>query len=271
MDKHIAIITIIYKNYTVIEDFLKSFELQADQNYHIYIADATPDRKEISYNNHQITVIPIDNKGYAHGINAGLKQAMIDGIDQFCIINDDVFFKEGFITALNKTFRTYPKTIFGGKIYYAPGYEYHKDRYSPANAGRVIWYAGGTVDWSHATTGHIGVDEVDNDQFDNKNKTDFITGCLTCFDKKVVDTIGFWDERYFLYYEDADYCERAKLKKIPLLYIPNICIWHKNAQSTNGSGSVFHQKIQKKARLRFALKYAPLKTKLHIIKNYFLT
>ena len=91
-----------------------------------------------------------------------------------------------------------------------------------------------------------------------------------CFDSEVVDKIGFWDEKYFLYYEDADYCERAKKHNIKLWYDPSIVIWHKNAQSTDGSGSVTHQKYQKKAQMRFALKYAPLRTKLHVLKNFLL-
>jgi len=30
------------------------------------------------------------------------------------------------------------------------------------------------------------------------------------FSKEVVQTIGLWDESYFMYYEDVDYCERAR-------------------------------------------------------------
>lgn len=89
------------------------------------------------------------------------------------------------------------------------------------------------------------------------------------FDKKVVERVGHWDEDYFLYFEDADFCEKAKRKKIQLYYDPSIILWHKNAQSTGGSGSSLQQKYQLKNRLKFALKYAPLKTKLHLLWNYF--
>ncbi len=112
------------------------------------------------------------------------------------------------------------------------------------------------------------MDEVDTGKYDKFEETDFVNGALMCFDKKVIDTIGFWDEKYFLYFEDADFCVRAKRAGIKLYYDPTIVVWHKNAQSTGGSGSLIHQNYQTKNRLRFGLKYAPLRTKIHLLKNY---
>ena len=61
---------------------------------------------------------------------------------------------------------------------------------------------------------HIGVDKIDKGQYDDFIETDFVTGALMLFDKTVLDTIGFIDESYFLYFEDTDFCIRAKNKKI---------------------------------------------------------
>ena len=62
-------------------------------------------------------------------------------------------------------------------------------------------------------------------------------------------------------------CVTASKKVINLLYEPTLIIAHKNAQSTDGSGSDLHLKNQTKNRITFGLKYAPLKTKLHLLKN----
>jgi GT2 family glycosyltransferase len=94
---------------------------------------------------------------------------------------------------------------------------------------------------------------------------------LMLYDISVKKIVEKWDESYFLYYEDADFCERAKRKNIPLYYDPSIIIWHKNAQSTDGSGSSLHTKFQRINYFKFAMKYAPLRTKLHVLKNYFFT
>lgn len=268
MEDHIAIITVLYNNYTILDNFINSLRLQSDKNFHLYIADASLNKKNINFSDIKPAVIPVENKGYAHGVNEGLKQAVNDGFKYFCVINTDVYFQKEFVSELRKEFKTRPSSIFGGKIYYASGYEYHKNRYSKKDLGHVLWYAGGKNNWNHATTSHRGVDNLDIGQFDKDEKTDFISGCLMCFDSSVLNTNGFWDEQYFLYYEDADYCERAKKNNISLWYIPKIQIWHKNAQSTDGSGSVLHERFQKTSHLRFALKYAPLKTKIHVLKNF---
>ena len=267
---HIAIITVVYKNYTVLEDYLNSLRKQLDINFHLFVADASPQPQHINTEGLSLTVLPIENKGYAHGINTALKKTQDMGYTHFCVTNDDVYFKNSFTKNLASSFKRHKNSIFGGKIYYANGYEFHKNRYSKNERGTVIWYAGGKVDWNNATTKHIGVDQIEKHQFDTESKTDFITGCLMCFDSKVVNKLGYWDEDYFLYYEDADYCERAKQNNINLWYDPSIEIWHKNAQSTDGSGSKLHENFQKNSQLKFALKYAPFKTKLHVLKNYFI-
>jgi len=270
MTEHMAIITVVYNNYDVLNDFLRSLREQINQSYHLFIADGSDVKKLIDTHDIYATVLPIKNHGYAYGVNAGLEAAIKNNIQSYCVINDDVFFQPDFVETLKISFKAHPGSLIGGKIYYASGFEYHKEKYQKTDQGNVLWYAGGTVDWDHALTKHHGVDEVDTGKYKSEEKTGFITGCLTCFDKDVINTVGFWDSKYFLYYEDADFCERAKQKKIPLVFDPTLKIWHKNAQSTEGAGSSVHQKFQKQGRLRFAMKYAPWWTKLHILKNYFL-
>jgi GT2 family glycosyltransferase len=116
----------------------------------------------------------------------------------------------------------------------------------------------------------VGVDDMDHPMYDQATLTDFVTGCCMVYDKSVYEKVGKWDEKYFMYFEDTDYCMRAKKKGVKVRYEPTIKLWHKNAQSTGGSGSDFHTKSMERSRTRFALKYAPWRTKLHIIKNTFL-
>lgn len=269
----LAIVTVVYKNYTVLEDYVKSLRIQTDKNFKVFMVDLTEEPRQkipsLARDDTQFgkTILHSSNKGYAHGVNVGLKQALKEGLTEFCVMNSDTYFEEDFVANIKRTLSTHPQTICGGKIYYAAGYEYHKDQYDKKDLGNVIWFAGGRTDWDHAITNHIGVDKVDEGQFDEEKKVDFITGCLLFFDKAVLDKVGMWNETYFLYYEDADWCVRAIQKGVPLMYIPTVTLWHKNAQSTNGSGSAIHTSYQKKNRIKFGLKYAPLKTKVHLLRN----
>ncbi|OGK26724.1 hypothetical protein A2954_07090 [Candidatus Roizmanbacteria bacterium RIFCSPLOWO2_01_FULL_37_12] len=264
----LVLINVVYENYTVLPDFLESLRNQSNKNFYLINIDLSVHRSIIDLKKIPGETIYSMNKGYAHGVNVGLKKAIDEGFHFFCIINNDTYFKQDFIKNSLISLINHPLSIIGGKIYYAPGYEYHKGRYKKSNLGKVIWYAGGFVDWKHAFTPHIGVDKVDNGQFNIFKEVNFINGALMLFNKSVIDKVGFWDEGYFLYFEDADFCIRAKKVGIKLFYDPSIVIWHKISQSTGGSGSSLHQKYQNKNRLKFGLKYAPLRTKLHLIKNY---
>lgn len=267
----IGIITVNYNQYQLTQEFLESLATAKNANkLTVYIADVSTNKKSLKNNqNYPMKVIikSLPNLGYAFGINEGIKYLIKKGIDKFCAINNDVFFDRNFSNEAHLGFEK--ADIFGGKIFYAPGYEYHK-KYQKKDIGKVLWYAGGIIDWNNVYTSHRGVDEVDKKQFNKFEKTNFITGCMLFFNKKVVNKIGLWNEKYFLYYEDSDFCERAKRSGFKLFYNPKIIIWHKNAQSTGGSGSLLHQKYQRKNRLIFGLKYAPFRTKLHLIKNYLL-
>lgn len=275
MDK-LAIITVVYKNYTVLEDFMESIEKQKDRDFRVYVVDLTENPQNISETlrsaqgdkGDRVTLLHSQNKGYAHGVNVGLKKALEDGYEKFCVMNSDTYFEANFVGSIQSYLSSHPQTIGGGKIYYAKGFEYHK-KYSARDLGNVVWFAGGKIDWNHVITSHIGVDEVDEGQFNEEKEVDFLTGCMVFFDKKALDAVGFWDESYFLYYEDADWCVRAKKAGVKLLYTPGVRLWHKNAQSTDGAGSSIHTKYQEKNRVKFGLSYAPLRTKLHLIKNLF--
>lgn len=269
MKKTLAIVTVVYESYTATNDFLASLAKQKNKDFHLYLADLSKNKQEIK-TNLPITILESTNLGYAHGVNLGLKKALKDGLENFCIINNDVFFNDDFVEKISSSIIKHSSSIIGGKIYYAPGYEFHKIRYQKKDLGKVLWYAGGKINWNHVLTPHRGVDEVDKCQYNHFEKNDFVTGCLMCFDKRVIDKIGYLDESYFLYYEDADYCERAKRKNINLFYDPSNVIWHKNAQSTQGSGSNIHQKFQRKSRLKFGFRYAPIRTKIHLLKEFIL-
>ncbi len=268
MNNKLAIISVIYQNYLVLGDFFTSLRHQNNKNFHVFISDNSPKKHEVNTQSVPSTIIPSANLGYAHGINLGIKEAIRQGYNLFCTINNDIYFKENLIGSVLKSSKKYPNSIITGKIYYAKGYEYHKDRYKKEDLGKILWYAGGYVDWDHALNKHRGVDQLDEGQYNHPEETDFISGCLMVFNKHVVEKIGFLDEKYFLYFEDADYDERAKRNGIKLLYDPSIVIWHKVSQSTGGSGSFLQRKYQEKNRVIFGLKYAPFRTKVHLVRNY---
>ncbi len=266
--KKIAIISVVYNNYSILKDFLNSLNNQNNKNFKLFISDLSDNKTTINIKDFESQILTDKNKGFAYGVNLAIKKAMDEGFKYFCVINNDTSFENTFIHTVFLSFNKYPGSIIGGKIYYSSGFEYHKKRYLKKHKGNVIWYAGGYTDWNHAITIHRGVDQIDKGQYDKPQETKFITGALMLFDINVINKLGYLDESYFLYFEDADYCIRALNKNIKLIYNPLLLIWHKVSQSTGGSGSDIQVRYQAINQLKFGLRYAPLRTKIHLLKNF---
>jgi len=226
---------------------------------------------EKKYSNFQLKIIRSDeNLGFSGGQNLGIKYGLENDVDYFVVLNNDIILEENFLVELLKTFEIEKNCgIVSPKIYFAKGHEFHKNRYETGDLGKVIWYAGGKIDWQNLIASHIGVDEVDKGQYEKLRQTDFASGCCEVIKKEVFEKIGLFDEKYFLYYEDNDLSQRAKKAGFNIYYQPKAILWHLNAGSTGGSGSLLHDYYITRNRLLFGFKFASLKTKLALVKESF--
>ncbi|MCL4397664.1 glycosyltransferase family 2 protein [Patescibacteria group bacterium] len=202
------------------------------------------------------------NLGYAGGNNVGIKRALEDGAEYVWILNNDTVVDPHCLQELVIAAQRHPSGgIFGAKIYFAPGYEFHKEKYKKSELGKVLWWAGGEIDWNNVMTKHRGVDEVDINQYAQEEKTGAVTGTAMLVTREVFEKIGLLDEKYFLYFEESDFCLRALRAGFELWYVPTAVVWHKNAGSS-GAGSDLHDYYTTRNRLLFGLLYAPLKSKI---------
>lgn len=206
------------------------------------------------------------NLGFAGGNNVGIRKALEDGADFVWLLNNDTSVDENALVALLEACKDPRVGIAGSKIYFAPENEFHKERYQKQEQGKVLWYAGGLIDWQNMYASHRGVDEVDTGQYDTVVETPFVTGCSMMVKKQVFEKVGLLDEKLFAYLEDLDFCLRAKQVGYTLFYEPQSKLWHKNAGSS-GAGSELHQYYMTRNRLLVGMRYASLWTKFALIRE----
>lgn len=207
------------------------------------------------------------NLGFTGGNNIGIDYVLKDQVDYVWLLNNDTVVDKSALFFLLSVFKDDRVGIAGSKIYFYRGREFHRERYQPSQQGKVIWYAGGLIDWRNMYATHRGVDAVDQGQFDEIIETEFVTGCSMLISDKVFQTIGKLDERFFLYLEDLDFCLRAKRAGFKLVYVPQAVVWHKNAGSTGRAGNLLHQYYLTRNRLLIGMRYAPPRTKLALIRE----
>jgi N-acetylglucosaminyl-diphospho-decaprenol L-rhamnosyltransferase len=71
-------------------------------------------------------------------------------------------------------------------------------------------------------------DKLEMKDFDHHSTqpVDWVLGAAMIVRKEVVDSIGWFDERYFMYLEDCDWCHRMWDVGWPVYYVHNIVIKH---------------------------------------------
>lgn len=208
------------------------------------------------------------NLGFSAGFNKGFEYAKVWGADYFLMINNDTIINDSdLIEQLIRTVE-FKKGIglVSPKIYFAPGFEFHKDRYSLKDVGHVIWYAGGNFDWNNMGNVHKGLDEVDAGQFDEIEESEIFSGACVLIKKEVLEKVGLLNEEYFLYFEDSEFAKRCKDAGFKIYYNGKLSIYHKVSQST-GIGSSITDYFHTRNRLIFGMRYGSFKTKFALLRQ----
>lgn len=207
------------------------------------------------------------NLGFAAGNNIGVKQAIADGAEYVMVLNSDTRVDENFLWPLIRSLEDNHRIgVVAPKIYFSPGCEFHKDRYKKEEQGKVIWSVGGIIDWENVIASNRGVDEVDRGQYEQGEEVDFVSGCCFMASAQVWEKVNFFEEKYFLYYEDTDFCQKVKKLGLKIIYSPKSKVWHVNAASSR-SGGPLHDYFITRNRLLFGMRWASCRAKLALIKE----
>lgn len=170
-----------------------------------------------------------ENWGYTGGNNVGLRYALAQGADYTLLLNNDTEVAPDFLRRLVEAAESDPFLGMAGPTIY-----YH-DRPD------VIWSAGGAIDWQRGSTRMVGLDERDEGQFGAEPRpVDFVTGCAMLVRRTVLEQAGLLDERFFAYYEEAEWCVRASRAGFRIVHVPLAHIWHKISPSAQADSPFVH-------------------------------
>ncbi len=271
---HISIILVNYESAKLTKMCLKSLQqLQTkDFAYSVIVVDNASQEAltlPASLKADNVSVIRSEsNLGFTGGNNLGITYAAEQhDPDYICLLNNDTTVDPNFLTELHQSLEAKETGgLVSPKIYFAPGYEYHNQAYDKSDRGRVIWYGGGSIDWPNLIAFHQGVDEIDRGHLDLTRSVDFCTGCCILISREVLETTGLLDDKFFLYYEDADLSIRARKKGFNVLYCPQAKIWHHNGGSSGGAGSSLHIYYQTRNRVFLSLRHGSWRVKLTTLR-----
>ena len=85
-----------------------------------------------------------------------------------------------------------------------------------------------------------GVRLVDDMHWDHasERECDWVPGCYYLIRREVIDQVGLFDPRYFLYYEEVDHCKRVKEAGWKVIYFPHTNVVHIGGESAKSAGEL---------------------------------
>jgi GT2 family glycosyltransferase len=165
-----------------------------------------------------VEVIPLtENRGYAGNNNVGIQVALARGADWVFVLNEDTILAEDCLATLVSIGESDARIGIVGPMVY------HHDE------PEVIQSAGGALS-RHWESQHIAQNEQDRGQFTQPHPVDWISGCAILVRRAVIEQAGALDERFFYYWEETEWCLRARERGWRIVHAPQAKLWHKGVQ-----------------------------------------
>lgn len=237
----ISIVILTFNNEKTIAPLLNSL-LPLKSRFRVVVVDnGSSDETLLQVKKFKFAKV-IENKknlGFSAGGNIGIKFALSSKADVVFLLNPDALVSKDFLINFDKTtkFLLDKNAIVGTKILDENG---------------KVWSVGGLLDKKRYSS--ILKHKLSSD-------LDYISGTAVFIKKEVFEKIGFFKEDYFLYYEDVDFCFRAKIAGFKLAVDPNISVVH-HPSSSVGKNSPVMQYYMARNHMLFVERFAPMTIKI---------
>jgi len=163
----------------------------------------------------QVTILATaENLGFAGGVNVGIEHAISEGAQSVLLLNNDTIVEPGMIRHLVRAASQSANVgIVGPIIYYYDQPE-------------LIWRFGDREYRGLPVPIRLS-DRAIVEAAGAPFSADYVTACGMLVRREVFEAIGLFDTRFFFYFEDADFCRRARLAGFGIWCAPRAKMWHK--------------------------------------------
>lgn len=228
-------VAVIILNWNGLNDTIECIESLQKASYQdltIYVVDNASGNREAEILIQKYPAIKIiaetQNLGFCEGNNVGIRDAMEDGAEYVMLLNNDTLVPVDAIEKLVDEFRRIPDA---GAI--SPVILEHP-------ATDKVWFAQAKWDTSRAQF-NLNPDNHNYDELKERNswQSEFACGCCLLTSTTVLKKIGLLDERYFAYYDEADWCKRLERHGMKSYVTAKSFIYHKVSRTTPGLVSTY--------------------------------
>ena len=178
-----------------------------------------------------VSVLPLDhNGGFAFGNNAGIRQALLsaDPVEFVMLLNPDTIVHEGAIRVLVDFMQSRPDVgVAGSRLENEEGTAECSAHNAPSPLGELE--AAARLGVISRVLRHYAVSPP---MRGIAHECDWVSGACLMVRREVFEQIGLFDEGYFLYFEEVDFCSRARDASWKIWFVPESRVTHFEGAST---------------------------------------
>jgi len=201
-------------------------------------ADGTPDLVRTAFPGVRL-IAAQRNLGFAAGCNVGIRAALEAGFDSVALLNQDTRVAPDCFLRLDEAAQAESKAGIFAPLQFT--------------------YDGAGIDPSQRQGILAGIGDFLDDLWHGRLKSaypaDAVYGGAVLVHRSVFERIGLFDETFFLYGEDEDFCRRARRSAVPIWLVPHAHVfhWHTIVQGDREQDPAIAAHVRR-ARLVLALK-----------------
>ncbi|WP_284974664.1 WecB/TagA/CpsF family glycosyltransferase [Arthrobacter sp. efr-133-TYG-104] len=248
----VAVVIVTYNNASDVGPLVLSLrEETREQTIKVVVADNSPDQRtldELAKYPDVIAVSTGGNLGYAGGINVALSAA--GEAESYLVLNPDLRVAAGALRAMRRRLADTGAGVVVPVLLDNDGSIYPSLRREPG----VLRALGDAVWGSHWKERPEWLAEMDwePESYLHGHRVQWATGAALLISAEAAAAVGAWDERFFLYSEETDFCRRVRESGFGIWFEPAARMWHERGGSGSSPGLVALMAVN---RVRYAAKY----------------
>ncbi|HYC21216.1 MAG TPA: glycosyltransferase family 2 protein [Candidatus Bathyarchaeia archaeon] len=191
------------------------------------------------------TIVNSRNLGYSGGNNAGIRAALEAGAEFVLVLNNDAQLRPETIGELVRVGQ-------GDTSVAAVGAKVLR-----ADDPRRLWLAYGEINYRQSLVALIGADALDGPEYAAARDVAWVSGCAIFLSRAALERVGLFDEDFFAYHEEVDWCATARERGFRIVFAPRAIVYHRGAASSGGTRYVSRrQYLTARNMIGFARKHA---------------
>jgi GT2 family glycosyltransferase len=262
MEKSQSRLGVVVVNWNRARDTLAAYmslKSSTFEDWWLYIVDNASDDNSVELLERELfdrstIILSHINAGFSRGCNLGIQRALSEGCTQIFLLNNDATVLPSTIKCLiDESAKLNESAILGCavKISGTDKFQFFGSR-TRKDVGHPVWF-----------------DDKDREKLSNALiETDFVLGAALFAPAKIWRKLGYFDERFYLNYEETDWCYRARKFGFSCYIAPSSVIIHKVGATIGPIDGPLQKYFLRRNELLFGLQHA---NKIQIIKLFIRT